>query len=216
MGGRTLGKKRMTRQNHKRGFSLIEAAIVLGVVGLVIGGIWFAAATIYENYRFSKAASDILLIVKNTQNLISVRDSSVIGVASITQTLKDAGVFPQDWVRGAIDTDRFFNPLTNQRGRVYSYHPGYSGHPPLTYQNGAFSIYMYGAVSEAICYKFTNLLSSIAPKLNGNLLRLQTKTMDTHVVRDFTSFPLSQDNIKTACSGGSFDYLVFFSYTRNN
>lgn len=31
------------------GFNLIEAAIVLGVVGLVIGGIWVAASAVRNN-----------------------------------------------------------------------------------------------------------------------------------------------------------------------
>jgi hypothetical protein len=37
--------------NRRRGFNLIEAAIVLGVIGLVIGGIWVAAAAVTENRR---------------------------------------------------------------------------------------------------------------------------------------------------------------------
>lgn len=34
-----------------RAFSLIEAAIVLGIIGLVIGGIWIAAAKVQSNLR---------------------------------------------------------------------------------------------------------------------------------------------------------------------
>lgn len=40
---------------HKRkGFNLVEAAIVLGVVGLVIGGIWIAAATVTYNQKLQQ------------------------------------------------------------------------------------------------------------------------------------------------------------------
>lgn len=38
-------------KDKKYAFSLIEAAIVLGVVGLVIGGIWVAAAAVQETMR---------------------------------------------------------------------------------------------------------------------------------------------------------------------
>lgn len=44
-----MGKDRLFR--NSKGFSLIEAAIVLGVVGLVIGGIWAAASSVREQNR---------------------------------------------------------------------------------------------------------------------------------------------------------------------
>lgn len=55
----------MTRQNprsnseavaHKTsmGFNLIEAAIVLGLVGLVVGGIWVAAAKVKDSIKWSQ------------------------------------------------------------------------------------------------------------------------------------------------------------------
>lgn len=43
-----------------RGFNLIEAAIVLGVVGLVIGGIWVAAAAVQSNLREADASKGLL------------------------------------------------------------------------------------------------------------------------------------------------------------
>jgi len=46
-------------------FSLIEAAIVLAIVGLVIGGIWVASATVNENRRITKTLEDISLIYSN-------------------------------------------------------------------------------------------------------------------------------------------------------
>ena len=38
----------------RRGFNLIEAAVVLGVIGLVIGGIWTAAAKISFDHRWQQ------------------------------------------------------------------------------------------------------------------------------------------------------------------
>ena len=43
-------------RQHRKAFSLIEAAIVLGVVGLVIGGIWTAAAVVNDNIRQRQTA----------------------------------------------------------------------------------------------------------------------------------------------------------------
>ena len=84
----------------KGGFNLIESAIVLGVVGLVIGGIWVGAATMYENYKVNKTVEDLLVIVRNIQNLISKADSVAMGTGIITGTIGRSGGFPQDWLKG--------------------------------------------------------------------------------------------------------------------
>lgn len=54
-----------SRQKQKAGFSLIEAAVVLGVVGLVIGGIWVAAAAVAENQRQSTVLQQTTTIIHN-------------------------------------------------------------------------------------------------------------------------------------------------------
>lgn len=57
---------------RKRGFNLIESAVVLGVVGLVIGGIWVASSAMIENHKVNKTVADIQLIVKSTQSLFII------------------------------------------------------------------------------------------------------------------------------------------------
>lgn len=70
-----LHPKRRLRSNSEavahtqKGFNLIEAAIVLGVVGLVIGGIWVAAAAVSENHKIKQATSGVLSIVENIRRL---------------------------------------------------------------------------------------------------------------------------------------------------
>lgn len=56
---------------HKRGFNLIEAAIVLGVIGLVIGGIWVAASAVRDNLRLNDITKDIALLYNNLTNTYS-------------------------------------------------------------------------------------------------------------------------------------------------
>ena len=67
-------------QRARRGFNLIEAAIVLAVVGGVIGGIWYSAAAMYENYKVNKTVEGIFSTARNVQNLISLKDSESLGV----------------------------------------------------------------------------------------------------------------------------------------
>lgn len=61
----------MPRQGKKsaRGFNLIEAAIVLGVTGLVIGGVWMAAAAVTEHRRVSSSIAEVLHIVEGVRNI---------------------------------------------------------------------------------------------------------------------------------------------------
>lgn len=57
------------RSSATNGFNLIEAAIVLGIVGLVIGGIWVAAAAVNDHYKWQKTEAGWLyymdIIAKN-------------------------------------------------------------------------------------------------------------------------------------------------------
>src|ERR1700740_210314 len=54
---------------RKRGFTLTEIAIVLGIIGLILGAIWVAAAAVYNNMRTSKATTEILTAVQNVRAL---------------------------------------------------------------------------------------------------------------------------------------------------
>ena len=49
----------------KSGFSLIEMGIVLGVVGVVIGGIWLAGSTFLSAHKVNETASGITDMLSN-------------------------------------------------------------------------------------------------------------------------------------------------------
>jgi len=50
------------KENRKIGFSLIEAVIVLTIIGIVIGGLWAAVSTVRLKQQGSRAAQDLLYI----------------------------------------------------------------------------------------------------------------------------------------------------------
>ena len=88
------------REQHKKGFTLTEIAIVLGIMGLVLGAIWVAAAGVYNNQRISHANTAILQVVQGVRTLLST--SSTVGSAGdITATIVSAGVIPTDLINGA-------------------------------------------------------------------------------------------------------------------
>lgn len=83
----------------RRGFNLVEAAIVLGVVGLIIGGIWVAAAAVRENYQVNETITLLQSITNNANNIY--KGLPVPSVLTLmTPTLISAGAIPPNYVNG--------------------------------------------------------------------------------------------------------------------
>ena len=85
------------RRAAQKGFNLIEAAIVLGIVGLVVGGIWVAATSVYANLR-AKTASDQLLKIAQGVRALYATSANVGTLASgdMTADMANANVLPGD------------------------------------------------------------------------------------------------------------------------
>lgn len=106
-----LSKNKIARlsQQSKRGFTLTEIAIVLGVIGLILGSIWVAAAAVYNNMRISTATRQLLAVTQAVRSLYatsstvsSTADMTTVpftGVAAGAQTTyAQAGIFDADMV----------------------------------------------------------------------------------------------------------------------
>lgn len=97
----------------RRGFNLVEAAIVLGVVGLVIGGLWVAASSVMFNRKLSATQAGILYSAKEAERIFSIkldqvgRDNTIMDPAAIR-----SGVAPKDWVSGTNITHPFGGQVT--------------------------------------------------------------------------------------------------------
>lgn len=86
---------------RKRGFTLTEIAIVLGIVGLILGAIWVAAAAVYNNLRVSHANTQILQIVQGVRALYATSTVTGAGNALITDAVACAGAVPSDMITTA-------------------------------------------------------------------------------------------------------------------
>ena len=85
--------------SEKRGFTLTEIAIVLGIIGLILGAIWVAAGAVYQNLRISKAQTELLQIAQGVRSLYATQ--SVVDTAAgtdETSALIAAKVFPSDTI----------------------------------------------------------------------------------------------------------------------
>jgi type II secretory pathway pseudopilin PulG len=87
----------LRRRRAVQGFNLIEAAIVLGIVGLVVGGIWVAATSVYANLRSKQATDNLLSIAQATRALYATSSTTTLANGtSMTATLAQAGAIPSN------------------------------------------------------------------------------------------------------------------------
>lgn len=103
-------------KKRRRGFSLIEAAIVLGIVGLVIGGIWVATAAV-KNRMAIRNALDLVFFLQ---------EKSMAFRASVMNVVIPDGCPPgsdPDCVSSAPDSDLQYSigPLLTGQGAPGGY-----------------------------------------------------------------------------------------------
>jgi len=58
-------------KKNKKGFTLIELAIVLGALGFLLGGIWVIVGVVWDNYKFNRFKEDLFQTVQNVQTYYS-------------------------------------------------------------------------------------------------------------------------------------------------
>jgi type II secretory pathway pseudopilin PulG len=199
------------RQEQRRGFNLIEAAIVLGVVGIVLGAIWYAAASFYESYKVNKTVEGIFETSRNIQKLMSSSNAIALGNhdstgLDLTQELIPAGVFPENWVEGSTVKHPFGG---------YVYIKQYISTP-------RFDLYIRN-ITTHICMQLANRVTSMEAQAKGTQRGYYVGTGLGRITINygsgfFSAFPVSLDAAKTLCdkpSNGNW-ILFTFAYTRIN
>lgn len=101
------------RRSRASGFTLTEAAVVLGVVGLVLGSIWATAGNVMANNKAVTFSKQFDTIVRNVARLYPTA-ASVGSSANSQAEMIRAGVFPPNMIDpdGATLRDPYGNTLT--------------------------------------------------------------------------------------------------------
>jgi prepilin-type N-terminal cleavage/methylation domain-containing protein len=86
-------------RRHERAFTLVELAIVLVIGGLLIGGIWFAAAKVREGMNVYNAEKQLLFIVQRTREVWLSRGNVQGDYTALTQSMAQQEVFPGEMKR---------------------------------------------------------------------------------------------------------------------
>lgn len=133
------------------GFSLIEAAIVLGIVGLVIGGIWAAASTVNENLKVSRTVQGVLSTCAEAAKVFS-RGTISSGTIEVDRTdvAIAAKIFPADWISGSSVITPYGSPAY-----MSEYPMGWddpNDPSPVDSRDGTSSIY-FGNLTPRLCTK---------------------------------------------------------------
>lgn len=102
-------KQRTNRS--RRGFSLAEFAVVLAIMGIVVGALWGVVTIVRENLRRAQMEEQLTSVVQNVRSFYQgwgrVQDDSVPpknDAASITHFLLKKGVIPPDMIRSRTAT----------------------------------------------------------------------------------------------------------------
>jgi prepilin-type N-terminal cleavage/methylation domain-containing protein len=197
-----------TPEQAKRGFTLTEIAIVLGIIGLILGSIWVAAASVYQNLRVSKTQTLMLAAVQNIRSLYaSGNTTGDTGTATkLTQGLAAAGVFPSDAVTLSSGTYTISAPWSGSSVEVFN-----SKQNGSTAAGDAFEISVLG-IPQAACInlatsltgsgKDPGLLMVNAAKVSGTYAGTAVPAADSCVADACVkvTFPVTATNAVLGCS----------------
>jgi type II secretory pathway pseudopilin PulG len=160
-------------RKKRRGFNLIESAIVLGVVGLVIGGIWVAAASVKERLRQSETTRIVVTAIDRMRAVL--RDVPAYTYAD-SYSLTDL----------AIASDAFPSNAQTPYGELRAEYE-------TDYEGRSFSVKIYGISPEA-CIRILSVIAGGAS--SGNLDRV---IVFPTYPGFFTSFPIPMDQLVSQC-----------------
>ena len=95
MQGSVLTPSQPVQRKKVRGFTLTEIAIVLGIIGLILGGVWVAATEVRDASRCNQAVQDISTMAANMRSTFSATNAFSLS-GKQTPNMITAGVIPND------------------------------------------------------------------------------------------------------------------------
>lgn len=192
-----------TQTPHKKtGFSLIEAAIVLGIIGIVIGGIWVATSAVQMNRRVNVLVSDILKIQTQTSAKGRSFFNGITYGIPTTNWQQEMGMIPADWV---FDTANglYVEPTFQLQVVPMIYDPNTGYTLVIRVQTADVS-----ALPRPFCDKFmSSLVGSM--KGNGGIRQINLGTMMTPY-KFYAGTTYDYSTIATGCRSGQTQLNIFF------
>ena len=139
--------------SKNKGFNLIEAAIVLGVVGLVIGGIWAVASTVHENLKISETSSALIQMVQNARRIYGYNNFPVANGTStdVTSSAIFSNVIPSTFISSG-SAQSYWGAIKLLQSR-------WSGVVCCGKDSAVFEIYLYN-LPRSVCLRLIPMITS--------------------------------------------------------
>lgn len=193
---------------HSRAYSLIEAAIVLGIAGVIIAGVWVSSSALSENYKQQSMIDGIEQIVLGMQGAIPKElGDAYANNTSFTSLAIQSGYVPADWIKGSTIVTPYGSTLT-----IRNIAGGGSSNLGL----------VIGAIPREACIKFLVRITTIAAQSGsrggGNSERPALGYISVNnPAWSTTTFPVSLATASdTACSQATNTFLLSYGYARPN
>lgn len=101
----------LSRPGDRRGFTLTEIAIVLGIAGILIAAIWIAASPVNRNSQVNQALDELRTITNNMTTMYTNRLPAACGVGNdITDSAVKTNVIPSPYVFTGLPCDQANQP----------------------------------------------------------------------------------------------------------
>ena len=107
------------KMRSQKGFTLTEIAIVLGIMGLILGAIWTAASAVYSNRRSEEAQTAVIQAVQSLRVLYSTQ-AQFEAPGDMNEELSKAGAIPKNLVlyKNTGEFDGTSGPFPNGKFNV--------------------------------------------------------------------------------------------------
>jgi len=94
----------MVSLHCRRGFSLVELAIVLGVVSIIVAGIWNYAGSARQTARIQQAMDAVAVLVDATRTTYATQSGIIGGVPTVVPRLVQTGGVPPSLLNNTTTT----------------------------------------------------------------------------------------------------------------
>lgn len=177
------------------GFSLLEAAVVLGVVGSVVAGIWAVSASTRASMQANALHQQTLSLVKNVRDYYAGRAlPPAASAGDITATLRTGSILPEEMCP-ANCVDGTITNVYNSYGGVVEVRLNDATDPVTTFN------VIYTGVPEKGCIQLGMMLSARSSDVG---------LTSYDVAGPRTTFPLSLSTLSADCaSTGNIVDIIF-------